>query len=84
MFLFCACSSQARSAWNFTAARKRLKTVRTKRQIIVAIYEAIVVVVHPMKKRVTWVLVLKMVDMLIPPISIVSGIAGGLGDAIAS
>jgi hypothetical protein len=61
-----------------------LKTVRRKRQIIVAIYEAIVVVVHPMKKRVTWVSVLKMVDMLIPPISIVSDIVDGLGDAIAS
>lgn len=42
------------------------------------------VVAHSLKKRVTWVPVEKMVDMLIAPISILSDIAGGLGEAIVS
>lgn len=67
IFLFRACSSQARSVWNFTAPRTRFKAVRRKRQTIVAIYEATVIVVHSVKKKMTWVLVEKMVDMLIPP-----------------
>lgn len=84
IFVFRACSNQARSVWNFTAPRKRFKTARRKKQTIVAIYEDTVVVVHPLKKRVTCVPVERMVDMLIPPISILLDIAGGLGEAIVS
>lgn len=61
-------SDHARSTWNFNAPTKRFNTVRRKRQTIVPIYAARVVVVHSMKKRVTRVFVEKVVDMLIPVI----------------
>jgi hypothetical protein len=61
-----AWASQARSVWNLSALRKRLRRVRKNKHAIVARYPAMVVVVHSVKKRVTRVFVEKMVDMLMP------------------
>lgn len=72
VFLLWTCSDQARSIWALSAARKRLKRVRRKRNATVAAYAATVVVVHAVKNSVTRMLVEKTDAMAIPPPPLVS------------
>jgi hypothetical protein len=83
VFILWTCSDQVHSIWDLSAARKRLKRVRRKRNATVAAYAATVVVVHAVKNSVTRMLVEKTDAMAIPPPPVSLDGAVGADEAIA-